>query len=174
MEDWRPIAGFPGYQVSNLGRVQSFRKNGLFGTVLKQTRGNRNMRALVTLYLDAKPNYRLVARLVCAAFHGEPPTPQHQAAHIDGNIFDDTSGNLAWKTPKQNCEDRNAHGRTQRGETHYAAILTETQVKDIRKDYAERKAAGRVYGSVRDLSTAHAVSIGTIEDIIYSRNWRHI
>lgn len=173
VEEWRAIDGFPGYQVSNFGNVRSFRKGELFPHMLRPSRGNKAKRALVTLYLDRKPNYRLVARLVCEAFHGVPLTDQ-QAAHCDGDVFNDRSDNLEWKYPLGNCEDRDAHGRTARGERHYAAKLTEAAVREIRATYAAASAEGRIYGVVIALSKKHQVTLGCIEDVVYGRKWRNV
>lgn len=172
-EEWRSIEGFPGYKVSNLGQILSHRKGDLFGHILKPSRGSRSKRALVTLYVDQKPFYRLVARLVCEAFHGKPQKGQ-QAAHLDGDIFNDTAANLKWKWPIENAADREAHGTLQRGEVHYAAKLSEVQVREIRRAYQVAKNAGRPYGTVTGMAKQFNVSLGTIEDIIYGRKWRHV
>lgn len=172
-EEWRAISGFPGYQVSNLGEVRSFRKGELFPRVLRPSRGNKAKRAMVTLYLDKRPHYRLVARLVCETFHGAP-LPDQEAAHLNGDVFNDRSDNLKWKYPLGNAADRDLHGRTARGSRHYAAILNEDQVREIRKVYRDAKAQGRIYGFVVALSRQYKVTLGCIEDIVYGRKWRNV
>lgn len=173
MEEWRSIKGFPGYKVSNLGHVLSHQKGDLFGHILKPSRGNKAKRALVTLYRDGKQYYRLVARLVCQAFHGDP-LPRQQAAHQDGDVFNDRADNLEWKYPVGNCADRDRHGRTARGERHYAAQFTDAQVSQIKAAYREAKKAGRAYGIVVALAKKHNAKISAIETIVYERKWRHV
>ena len=173
-EEWRPIKGFPGYQISSLGRVQSFKRNGLFGTLLSASRKNKKSRAMVTLYVDGEVHYRLVSRLVCAAFHGDAPSKSHQACHKDGNKDRDHADNLAWKTPKENMEDRDLHGRTGRGENHYAAKTTEAVVLQIRHMHAEKKHLNRHYGAIPALAKQFGMTTSAVEDIINRRKWRHI
>jgi hypothetical protein len=43
-----------------------------------------------------------VARLICEAFNGAPPTGQHVCMHLDENSRNNAPGNLAWGTQKQN------------------------------------------------------------------------
>lgn len=174
IEDWRSIKGFPGYQVSNFGRVQSFKRNGLFGTVLKASRANKKGRAMVSLYIDGEIHYRLVARLVCAAFKGDPPSARHQACHLDGDKNRDHADNLKWKTPKENMEDRDLHGRTARGEQHYAAKTTEAIVKQIRQMHAEKKFLNRHYGAIPALAKQFNMTPAAVEDIVNRKKWRHI
>jgi hypothetical protein len=174
MEHWRPIKGFSGYQISSLGRVQSFKRGDLLGTVLKPNILKQSGRAMVTLYIDGKPHWRLVARLVCRAFNGEPPTKRHQAAHLDGNRTNDIPSNLEWKTPLQNVADRERHGRTVKGEKHHAAKLTADQVIQIRQRHKEMRDAGKSYGSVAALTAEYSLGEGTITDIVSRRKWKHI
>lgn len=173
-EAWRSIHGFPGYQVSDLGRVRSFKSGELLGSlILKPSRGGGAKRAIVTLYRDAVPHYRLVARLVCRAFHGEPMDGQ-QAAHGDGDVFNDRADNLRWATASENSADRDRHGRTSRGARHYAAKLSDGDVRSIRAAYETAKSAGRVYGVVTGLAKRHGVAVSCIEDIVYGRKWRSV
>lgn len=174
-EEWRSIAGFPRYQVSNLGRVRSFRRGDLFKVViLKPSKANKQKRALVTLFCDKKPAYRLISRLVCEAFNGPPPSPYHQAAHDDGDTQNDSASNLFWRTALENAADRDRHGRTKRGQDHYAAKLNAEKVLAIRSNYETAKSQGKVYGAVVMLAETNGVTLGCIEDIIYGRKWRHI
>jgi len=172
-EDWKSIDGFPGYQVSSLGRVQSFKNGDIFGKLLTPSRGSKSRRAIVTLYRNGKKQYRLVARLVCEAFHGSPLTGQ-QAAHRNGNRLEDTRENLRWRTPKQNSAERDDHGTTARGERHYAAILTDDQVRQIREAYSARKSTGTVYGFITKTAARYNVKISCVEDIVYGRSWKHL
>jgi hypothetical protein len=55
-----------------------------------------------------------VHRLVAGAFHGPPPNPRAQAAHLNGIKTDNRWFNLAWVTPKANAlhnEILNGKGR---------------------------------------------------------------
>lgn len=74
-------------------------------------------------------------RVVCTKVHGEPPTPEHHAAHSCGNghLACTNKRHLSWKTPAANQADRLTHGTDGRGEKHGAAKLTEADVLEIRR-----------------------------------------
>lgn len=68
-------------------------------------------------------------RYMCQLAHGEPPSPNHQAAHSCGNGRRGCMNprHLSWKTNGENQLDRREHGTAQRG-----AKLTVEQVTIIR------------------------------------------
>lgn len=55
-----------------------------------------------------------------------------------------------------------------KGENHNHAVLTEAQVLDIRKQYAER-GVGKL-----ELAEKYGVTVGAIHSIIHRYSWRHI
>ena len=135
-EIWKPVKGWPDYQVSNRGRVRSSRP---------WVRGNRPPRILkpapgshgyltVKLY-PMKNGYRTtcVHVLVCTAFHGSRPSPKHEVAHWDGVYQNCRADNLRWATESQNQQDRVRHGRTNRGTRCAMAKINERTVKTIRR-----------------------------------------
>ena len=130
-EEWKVILGYDGaYEVSDLGRVRSW-KNGKWGRReeprLMKMGLNDHGYWRVTLTRDGAMGYHLVHRLVLLAFVGEPPTTEHQAAHINGHPLDASLPNLYWATVAENGEDRARHGRL-KGESHGNATLTEENV----------------------------------------------
>lgn len=93
-EIFKPINGFPGYQISNFGRVKSFRRYTPTILALQKSRLGFTQimlyqgRRLVTLY---------IARLVLEAFEGYPADPWLCVAnHIDGNLDNNRLDNLEW------------------------------------------------------------------------------
>lgn len=170
MPEWRKIDGFPGYEVSSLGAVRS-NKRGKWG-VLLPSRGNKQGRAIVTLYRGGAQSYRLVSRLVCAAFHGPAPEGFPFACHANGDCTNDRADNLAWGSPQSNMDDRDKPGRTQKGETHYAAKMDSGRVREIRRLYEEWKKE-RKYGSGPSfLAKKFGVPVCRVESIVYGRKWR--
>lgn len=193
-EEWRPIAGFAEYEVSSLGRVRratdGYRKPA--GHILRQSQTFGY--ATIALWRDGKSVGNRVNRLVCRAFHGEPPSPQHHAAHIDGVRGNNRAENLRWADPASNMRDKITHGTnpvgdkngarkwperlarglrngkytkpecTPRGEAHGKARLTENQVREIRSDQRSRRQIAQAYG----------VSKCAIDGIKSGKTWRHV
>lgn len=124
-ESWRPVVGFPGYEVSDLGRVRSARKILRSGTMSEGYQ-------LVSLRRDGKGHSRLVHHVVLEAFVGPRPVGM-QARHVNerekGNNRLD---NLAWGTPRENEADKIRHGTSQHGERNHRAKLTNEQADTIR------------------------------------------
>ena len=107
-EQWKPIPGFDGYEVSSLGRVLStVRRIPRILSQKEQTPGGYPQVALQAP--DGRRVTRLVHRLVAEAFHG--PCPQGQEVlHIDGNRQNPHADNLRWGTRADNMQDQVRHG----------------------------------------------------------------
>lgn len=106
-EIWKDVVGFEGlYQISNLGRVKSFRKplklNCPDEYILKNYVANHGY-VQVTLYAKNKREKRLVHRMVAEAFI---PNPNNfpQVNHKDENIMNNCVDNLEWCTARYNNE----------------------------------------------------------------------
>ena len=157
MTEWKDVAGAPGYRVSDAGEV----KSELSGRLLRQTLHDGYPRVRIKFETGLKTVN--VATLVCAAFHGPRPTG-YQVAHLDGTRLNSSAKNLAWKTPKENMEDRLAHGRAPRGERCGASKLTDVQAGEIRSRYV--RGFGRWHrGNCRDLAEEYGVGMDTIWSI---------
>ena len=95
-EIWKDIEGSEElYQVSNMGRVKSLRKN----IILKNQRARGYER--VILCIKNSPKNYSVHRLVATAF---VPNPDNlpQVNHKDENKLNNCVDNLEWCTPKYN------------------------------------------------------------------------
>lgn len=68
----------------------------------------------------------------------------------------------------ENMQDKIAKGRTPRGEAAGNALLTETQVREIRDRYVPRKV------STRMLAREFGVSQKAISGIVLRRTWQHL
>lgn len=101
-EEWRPISGLPGYEVSSLGRVRSWRTHrGIPGPrVLKASAGSKEY---LTVRLAGAT--QKVHRLVAEAFLGPLPSGL-QTRHLDGNNQNNRAANLAYGTQLENMADR--------------------------------------------------------------------
>jgi hypothetical protein len=121
-EEWRDIRGWEGlYQVSSLGRVRSmprihtrFHRHGganttfqFKGRILRPGRHENGylIVALSDLTKGRKPRTFRVHRLVCEAFNGPQPSPQHEVAHNDNSRDNNVPSNLRWATHYDNLQD---------------------------------------------------------------------
>lgn len=173
-EIWKDIPEFPGYQVSDQGRVRSFWKRAGWGkgTFLVSV-AQRILRPgmvqgyqEVNLWKDGKPTNSRVHRLVLSAFVGPCP-PNLECCHNDGNRSNNSLLNLRWDTRKENMRDSVKHG-THGGLDHHPAKLNETQVIYIRELYATKG------HTMRGLARIFGVCQGTISTIVHRRKWKHI
>lgn len=124
-EVWLPCPGFEtAYVVSDTGKVRSVSRTVIQPAAKNPSRSvERRLRAgtikpsdnghgykSVMLRGDGRSYRRYVHRLVLEAFAGPPPTPDHQAAHNDGNPSNNRLDNLRWATPAENAADIDRHG----------------------------------------------------------------
>lgn len=97
-----------------------------------------------------------VHRFICQRIHGDPPTPEHHAAHSCGNGAGGCvhPGHLSWKTASENSQESARHPRRK---------LTPAQVEEIRglKDQEIPRVLAERFG----------VTEGTIRKIFTGLNW---
>ena len=108
-EEWRPIHGFDGYEVSNLGRIRSLKNyGGVACRILKFVLGNRGY---FIVPLGSRPSRKapLVHKLVAEAFHGPRPEGLH-INHIDGNKRNNRADNLEYVTHQHNVDHAKENG----------------------------------------------------------------
>ena len=98
-EKWQPIVGYPGYEVSDFGRVRSL-KNG--GRILAQTKNHKGY-LRVKLTKNGISTQFLVHRLVGWAFNSGFRDGM-QINHLNGDKSDNRPENLEWCTPSENLQ----------------------------------------------------------------------
>lgn len=169
MEEWRAVGMAPKYEVSSLGRVRRIApyQSTSVGRVLRpdiDKDGYHNVRLSLP---NGSVRAFKVSRLVTTAFHGDPPTAEHEAAHGSGVRSNNCASNLRWATPAENQDDRHAHGTDQLGERNPRAKLTANDVDLIRSHllYGERKSV---------LSRLFGVTETTIRNIASGKLWSHL
>jgi hypothetical protein len=88
---------------------------------------------LFNLRVRGRYHCRQLGSLVLQAHVGPPPTPSHQAAHLDGDPRHNCLENLAWATPSENAQHKMLHGtqplrekRWLNGEDHYRCTRCDT------------------------------------------------
>lgn len=105
-EVWKPIPGYGGYEVSNLGRVRSYhikgsRRLSSVPHVLKHTTDKRSGYQGTGL---GKGNFRRIHHLVLLAFVGPCPDGL-EALHNDDNKSNNRLDNLRYDTHLANMQD---------------------------------------------------------------------
>ena len=99
-EQWLPILGFEAYEVSNQGRVRSFKHE----KVHVLAPGGGRSYPMVVLRRDGQGHPRSIHRLVALAFLG--PCPEGlECCHCDGNPHNNTPQNLRYDTRAANADD---------------------------------------------------------------------
>jgi len=93
IEEWRPIANYDMYEVSNIGNVRKTYKNGNVKFMKQHDNGTGRMR--VCLYKDKKIKWLQVHRLVAFAFI-ELVAGKLEVDHIDRNPLNNNINNLRW------------------------------------------------------------------------------
>lgn len=109
-ECWKDITGFPGYQVSDHGRVRTYNKvtsNAMYAKrkwkdrILKQ-KVSKDKCCRVSLWKDGKEHIALVHRLVANEFCGRNIDTDLTVNHKDGNRMNNHADNLEWMTKGDN------------------------------------------------------------------------
>jgi hypothetical protein len=92
MEQWQPIENFPGYSVSNYGRVRTDKS----GRILAL---NENQFGLlqVGMMRDGEQKHRSVPLLVAKAFLPQPSGPFDTPINLDGDRHNNHVDNLTWR-----------------------------------------------------------------------------
>jgi len=149
-EIWRPIKGYAGYQVSNLGRARSLprividlhfggeRVRHMKGRILRPGSDSRGYLHIV-LSVEGKTRTRKLARLVAETFHKNPQNLK-VVNHIDGNKKNDCAENLEWCTYSENTR-------------HALRIGLYVPLKGANNSAAKRVVnikTGVKYGSIKD------------------------
>ena len=179
-EEWKKIAEFPNYSVSNMGRVRNDRKNTLMGNSYDSKGYYR-----VALSKNNKRHARRVHRLVAMAFIPNPQNKE-QVNHLDGNKTNNVVSNLEWCTNQENQDHyweyldngnrskkiskrvkeaykKNPNLSVQKRiafQKNKAKIIEGTKLKLSKKII--RVEDGKIYNSISDASTELNISDGNI------------
>lgn len=127
---------------------------------------DRDGYAHVALSINGRRIDKTVHALVLETFVGPRP-PGFHAGHKDGNPQNNSLNNLYWITPKQNQEDRRAHGRRDVGERVKTSKLKEYQVREIfrRRTLGEKQ---------QEIADDFGVCSHTVGQIFRGIGWKHL
>lgn len=150
MEEWKWIEGYKGeYQVSNKGRIKSF-KNKNREKILTPKRDGKDNYLMIGLCKNGECKYCLIHRLVAQAFIPNPLNKE-QVNHIDGNKKNNNVDNLEWNTSSENIIHALDNGLSQ---TRRPVL----QLDLIKGEIIER------YKSIADASLKTGINSSTIQD----------
>ena len=98
MEIFKDIKGYPGYQISNLGRVWSCKQRGRY---MKPSPNNRGYLQINLIAANGKRKKELIHRLVALHFIDNPDN-KPEVNHINHIRDDNRVENLEWVTKSEN------------------------------------------------------------------------
>ncbi len=158
IEEWRPVADHPDYEVSNLGNVRSHKnyRNGA-GTTHPLHPIMCPTPSVVFWEHGKKRNYS-VGKLVYETFSGEKA---RLVRHKDGNIHNAAFANLR-DCPKY---DKILKGRCH-GENHPLVRLTQQRVLDA------RRMVGNGEVTLTELAKRYNIHISTMSKAVSGKTWK--
>lgn len=148
-EIWRLVPGFPDYEVSDMGRIKSFRRKKV--RVLNPHRNNLGYSSVV-LFRDGNPPKQMtVHRIVMLAFVG--PCPERmEVCHSDANPRNNQLSNLRYDTHLANMREVTLLGKKR--------VIFDEQAKAIKED--------RQLGvSTKELAERYRISERTVRQYAY-------
>jgi hypothetical protein len=177
-EEWRPVVGYEGiYEISSIGRIRGITRTveirhwhgGKESRVVLGKVGNHRLDKdgyLSVLLSNRKRQLKKIHALVAEAFIG-PRQDGMTVNHKDGNKANNSPGNLEYLSASDNLRHAWATGlNCGRGETHHNAILTESDVMEIRKE--------RNNQTLDELSDRFRVDRTAISSIQIGKSWAHV
>lgn len=169
-EEWRQIANFPRYRVSNLGGAQRLNAKGEWVSCAQNL--NTSGYPRVVAVGDGGTKRAAATHIfVAEAFIGPRPSPLHEVMHIDGTRTNNHVANLRYGTRAENSQDAVKHGTHQKfhilGEQNGLAKLSTEKVLKI-VERARSGAANTV------LAAEFKVTAPCIRSILIGKTWGHV
>lgn len=168
IEDWKPVANWPGYEVSSLGNVRSLdrhittRTNVRFykGRILKPTKLKDGYNGVS---FSGKRTYK-IHRLVAQAFIPNPEA-KLEVNHKNGNKLDNRVENLEWSTRAENARHAALNGLMAAGERGPYAVHDDAKVSAI-------KAAIKANPEMRHADVGAMFGVSQTYVSMVARGWR--
>jgi predicted transcriptional regulator len=124
---WYTLPDYPRYEVNTKGQV----RNKVHKKIRKPAINMYTGQPFMSFHTGGGGNKTVnLTRLVCKAFHGEPPTPKHFAGHLDGDKANLAKSNLKWLTPTESKLRDVAAGR-RKPKGNALKRLTEAEYNEV-------------------------------------------
>lgn len=159
-EQWKPVKQFDRYEVSDHGRVRLAESHRILSPKI------RGGYYSIALSIRGVKHNRLIAPLILEAFACQRPNGM-QAAHLNGNRYDNRLSNLSRVSPSENTRHQDIHGTRRRGSARRDAKLNDAKVREIRAFHA----AGMGY---KRLAKRYGISRVVIRRVASGVTWRHV
>ena len=165
-EIWKRINGYEEYEISNLGRVKSFKRDRK-GKIMKPKFSGEYL--AVTLCADGQQERKTIHRLVAEHFIPNP-SGLPWVNHKDGNKLNNKVTNLEWVTPSENNNHAYEIGLKKgvKGEKHGRSKLNEIDVITI-----YHLAKSEVI-PIKKIANKFGVTFQTVSDIKLEKRWKHL
>lgn len=174
-EEWKSILGFEGlYDVSNLGRLKSYFRNGNRGKgrgcfmIKKQRIGNKGYLSSNFRKKNFSKDFRM-HRVVATAFI---PNPENKPeVNHKGNVPNKTDNRvwmLEWSTSSENKKHARKNGLVvnAHGINHPHSKLTDDDVLEIRASSKTRQR--------KETAEKYNISVATVWLIVSGKSWKHL
>lgn len=174
-EQWAPVVGHIGYEVSDHGRVRSYRKAGKtpgLDTDPHLLKVGRTKLGYGQVTLAEPRRKRYVHDLVATAFLGSRPTGA-DVAHWDNDGMNNCVSNLRWATAVENMADKLRHGTHNRGERSGTHKLSVEQVAEIRARYGPHARYRRGLETQRSLAAEYGITWQQVGLIVRGDRWNY-
>jgi len=168
-EIWKDIKGFPGYQISNFGKVKSLdrcvnssdNKVHFYKERILKPGNTGNVYLKVDLSISGQSISKTIHLLVIHHFGPPKPSPKHECNHKDGIKINNWWTNLEWMTSKENTNHAFSIGliNDRTGENNGFCKLTKKEVKKIRKLYATKRYSQSELGKMFNVTQANISAI---------------
>jgi hypothetical protein len=115
--EWRPLPLSGKHEISEGGHIRKSKSQ-----LVLRGKDNDGYRRY-SLSINGTIQYRYGHVLVCETFNGPRPSPDHVAAHNDGDPLNNHYSNLRWATKSENAADTVRHGRGPKPRTFSDEII---------------------------------------------------
>ena len=154
MERWLAVKDFPGYEISDLGNLRSWRPRTHTASMPTEPRTRK--------FSKNRKGFQ-AHRLVAEAFIPNPEN-KPQVAHIDGDPSNNQVSNLRWSTALENDADKLVHSTRGLGSRNSGSLLQERDVREIRVLLNQ----GIMH---KDIAVLFSVKPSTISSIAQEVSW---